>query len=432
MRMLIALVMTLTIFNVYCQPDDQAFLSWTSNNAIRIDSLNPKGGIMAAEPFKNIIGDAKVVCLGESRHDAHEQAVLKNLFIRFMIEELGFRNFILEASLPYSQKINDYIKYGKGDIAEIMAGMPGWFLWDTDEMQDIIKWMHDYNKTKKDIDKVGFFGIDIVAPVFGLSQVMEYIKKVDPDYFGSIRENDFAENDFEDEFWPNSMRKYASFSQERKLELKENYLKLMASFNENKSDYIKLSSIDEYELMYRYAYCAYKANEMFSSEKRIEMGLIRDRAMADNALWIINKENSGRKTIISAHNVHIAKSDFEMTGEEASIKGMGFMLKQELGKDMLSIGATFNKGEYENWNRVFQESDENTIEGKFAKLGYNTFIIDIRKNDFDILNSPQIIHGQDFEMTTVPKKSFDVLYFTDNISRSMPSDISLNKYRNMR
>jgi erythromycin esterase len=424
--------MTLTIFNVYCQPNDKAFLNWTSKNAIRIDTLNPTGGIMAAEPFRNIIGDAGVVCLGESRHDAHEQAVIKNLLIKFMIEELGFRNFILEASLPYSQKINDYIKYGKGNVAEIMAGMPGWFLWDTHEMQDLIKWMHDYNKTKNDIDKIGFFGIDIVAPVFGLNQVRGYIKKVDPDYYRNFRESDFAENDFDDEFWPNSMRRYASFSQDRKSDLKDNYLKLMNVFKKNKSDYINLSSVDEYELMYRYAFCAYKANEMFSCEKRLDMGLIRDRAMADNIIWIINNEGGGHKTIVSAHNVHIAKSEFEMTGEEARIRGMGFMLDQEFGKKMLSIGATFNMGEYEAWGQRFQESAENTIEGKFAKLGYNNFIIDIRKNNFDILNSQQTIHGQDFEMTTVPILSFDALYFTNNISRTTPSDISLRKYQNLR
>ena len=59
---------------------------------------------------------------------------------------------------------------GEGNIDEIMANMPGWFIWDTEEMKEIILWMREYNETQTDDEKIQFFGIDIVAPVYPFYQ----------------------------------------------------------------------------------------------------------------------------------------------------------------------------------------------------------------------------------------------------------------------
>ena len=125
-----------------------------------------------------------------------------------------------------------------------------------------------------------------------------------------------------------------------------------------------------------------------------------------------------------------------MTGETEPINGMGYLLDQELNNDMISIGAAFNEGEFQDWNRSFEPAPDSSFEGQLTKLDYDYFILDIRdssKNDFvpGILSEPQVIRGQDFEMTTIPNKSFDAFFFTKNITRVMPCPASLEKYRNM-
>ena len=418
------------------QTEEKTFVDWGKEEAIEIKTLEPNEDQSDIEPISKIIGDATVVCLGESRHDIHEQFVLKYQFIKYMVVELGFKTFILEASLPYSEKINAFINDGIGIIDELMSEMPGWFLWDTQEMKDTIAWMRKYNENQPDDKKIQFYGIDIVAPMYAIEKTFKYLQKVDTNFYLNILESDFAKNELDDNFWQNSLQAYSAFSTERKISLNDNYNNLLKIFKSNKDEYVKKSSEKEYEKMLRFVYCAKQANRMFSAEKRLNMGLIRDSAMANNTSWIINKIARNKKAIVWAHNVHIAKSEFEMTGETERIKGMGYILHQELKDDMVSIGAAFYEGEFLNWNNSFAPADENTLEGKFERFGYDYFILDIRgnpgnKNISEMLATQQMIRGQGFEMTTIPNKAFDAFFFTKEISRTMPCEISLEKYRNM-
>ena len=141
------------------QTKEKTFVDWGKEEAIEIKTTELDEDQSDIEPISEIIGDATVVCLGESRHDIHEQFVLKYRFIKFMVEKLGFKTFILEASLPYSEKINAFVKDGIGKIDELMSEMPGWFLWDTEEMKDTIVWLRKYNENQPDDKKIQFYGI---------------------------------------------------------------------------------------------------------------------------------------------------------------------------------------------------------------------------------------------------------------------------------
>ncbi|RKY80999.1 hypothetical protein DRQ07_04880 [candidate division KSB1 bacterium] len=172
---------------------------------------------------------------------------------------------------------------------------------------------------------------------------------------------------------------------------------------------------------------------MFSEEDRFKMGLIRDNAMANIALWI--KERN-RKIIIWAHNVHIAKSEFTMNMfPDTPIKGMGYILNQELKDKMISIGASFNQGEFQNESRIFGHAGSGTIDGTLARLNMNYFILNLKSKSANSevekwLNTRNNLRGQDFEMTCVPVKSFDAVYFTDKISKVNYNPETLRKITN--
>jgi len=64
------------------------------------------------------------------------------------------------------------------------------------------------------------------------------------------------------------------------------------------------------------------------------------------------------------------------------------------------------------------------------------FLIDLqgktnKKEVLNWLNTPKVIRGQEFEMTCIPAKSFDAIYFIDNISRTIPNQESLERFRNL-
>ena len=411
------------------------FVKWAKKNAFEIETLEFTERQNDLEPLKQIIGKAQVVCLGENRHDIHEQFLLKHRFIKYLVEELDFTTFILEASLPYSKQINEYILNGNGNIDEIMANMPGWFLWDTQEMLNIINWMQEYNENSENVKKIQFHGIDITSPGYALNSIFNYLKKVDPTILKKYQGKTFAQDIINDNNWPTSLQRYSELSKEKKEVLNNNYNDLFGQIKQNEIEYISNSTDEEYNWILRLAYCVNEANRMFSADERIDIGLIRDNAMAQNTLWIIQNFLKDEKTIIWAHNVHITKSEFEMTGESESIKGMGYILNQELKDNMISIGASFNQGEFQNWNRSFPPAEVNTLDGTLAKLNMKYFLLDLKgktdnKDVINWLNTDKVIRGQEFEMTCVPTKSFDAIYFIDNISRVIPNQKSLERFRN--
>ncbi len=427
------LLVTVSCNNSSSQENNDKLSDWALKNSQKIETLEVTEKQDDLNLLKQIVGKAEVVCLGESRHDIHEQFQLKHRFIKYLVEEMNFTTFVLEASLPYSNKINDYVLNGNGNIDELMADMPGWFLWDTQEMTKILNWLREFNQNPKNEKKVNFYGIDIVAPNNALDQIFEYLQKVDKSYYKQIQSRNFARNIIEDNQWQTSLQHYSELLEEEKQILINNYNNLFQHIKENERQYIDNSTESEYNWIIKLSYSANEANKMFTEKDRLKMGLIRDNAMANIALWI--KERN-EKLIIWAHNVHIAKSEFTMNMFlENPIQGMGYVLNQELKDKMISIGASFNQGLFQNEGITFEPAKENTIDGTLAKIKMKYFLLDLKgKSENEEvkkwLNSENLIRAQGFEMTCIPVKSFDAVYFIDNISKVNYNSTALEKFRN--
>ena len=54
-------------------------------------------------PLKKIIGEARIVALGEATHGTHEFFQMKHRMLEFLVEEMGFNTFAMEAAWPASQ-----------------------------------------------------------------------------------------------------------------------------------------------------------------------------------------------------------------------------------------------------------------------------------------------------------------------------------------
>jgi erythromycin esterase len=430
---LLILSVVVSCNNSSSQNKNNNFSDWAFQNSQKIETLDLTEKQDDLSLLKKIVGKAEVVCLGESRHDIHEQFQLKHRFIKYLVEEMNFKTFALEASLPYSNKINDYILNGNGNLDELMSNMPGWFLWDTQEIKDILNWLYEYNKGQDIENKVNFYGIDIVAPNNGLEQIFEYLQKVDNPYFEQIKTKNFARNIIEDNQWQTTFHRYAQLQEEEKQILKENYNELYQYIKQNEISFIENSSKNEYEWILRIAYSANEANNMFTETDRLKMGLIRDNAMANISLWIKERNDN---LIIWAHNVHIIKSEFTMNMfPDNPIQGMGYILNQKLKDNMVSIGASFNQGAFQNENRTFEPPERSTMEGTLAEFNMDYFILNLKgksedKTVVEWLNSAKVIRGQEFEMSFIPIKSFDAMFFTNTISKVRYNPTTLEKLRN--
>lgn len=159
--------------------------SWLKANAIRLSTVEAGHGFTDMEPLKKIIGDARIVALGEATHGSREFFQLKHRMLEFLATEKGFTIFSIEANMPEAYRLNDYVLNGNGDPATLIKGMYFW-TWSTEEVLDMVRWMREFNKSGK--GRVQFTGFDMQTPDVAAGIVSDFVAKVDPDYTAPLRQ----------------------------------------------------------------------------------------------------------------------------------------------------------------------------------------------------------------------------------------------------
>jgi erythromycin esterase len=419
--------------------DAQAFIEWVSEHVIAVESLDFSLPGADLEALREAIGSARVVGVGESRHDTREQLLMKGLLVRDLIEDLGFRALILEESYPHAESLDRYVTSGEGDLRDLMSRLAGWYLWDTEEMLELVQWIRQFNQGRKPGQKVRIFGMDITAPALGVQGVIDSLEvagadiRLDAQALGL----DLQGGDF----WPSTWERYAALSDERRRELGENYEELIEVLRVERTRLVASSSEKEYERTSLMGEIGKMGNDLFSSADREEGGAIRERGMALTTLWILDREMAGGKAIIWAHNLHVAKSSFRMPGlAEGALEPMGVQLREELGEAYIAIGGTFGTGSYGSdlppGERVFEAVSEDVMDGALAKVGVPFFLVDLRGVEQNSgaarwLEQDREWIAQDSRALLVPSTAFDLVYFVREISRSQPTPLALRRFQSL-
>jgi erythromycin esterase-like protein len=105
----------------------------------------------------------------------------------------------------------------------------------------------------------------------------------------------------------------------------------------------------------------------------------RDRAMADNVLWIL-AQNPGRRAVLWAHNGHVGKAGY------GGMKPMGSHLAAALGKDYFAVGFATGSGRYTamtmggglKQDHELAQPPPGSIESVFAASGLARAFADVR------------------------------------------------------
>jgi hypothetical protein len=173
-------------FPAWPQPEQtpEAVTKWIASQAIRLSAPEARHGFEDMQPLKKIIGDARIVSLGEATHGTREFFQMKHRMMEFLASEMGFTIFSIEANMPEAYKVNDYVLNGSGDPAKLLKGMYFW-TWDTEEVLDMIRWMREFNQSGK--GHVEFTGFDMQTPTVAVEIVRDFVSKYDPEFVDRVR-----------------------------------------------------------------------------------------------------------------------------------------------------------------------------------------------------------------------------------------------------
>ena len=152
---------------------------WIRGSAIRLTTPEARHGFADMEPLRKVVGNARIVSLGEATHGSREFFQLKHRMLEFLATRMGFSIFSIEANMPEAYKLNDFVLRGEGDPVKLIKGMYFW-TWDTQEVLDMVLWMREFNKSGK--GRVEFTGFDMQTPTVALNIVKDFVAAADPDY----------------------------------------------------------------------------------------------------------------------------------------------------------------------------------------------------------------------------------------------------------
>lgn len=153
-------------------------------------AIEAPGGMPPHEVLEELIGDARVVLIGESSHGTHEFYQARAEITKWLIEHKGFNAVAAEADWPDAYRVNRYVQditdsaEPDGDAEQALRGFqrfPAW-MWRNTVVRDFVGWLrwHNGRCTAEGRRRAGFYGLDLYSLHRSMQEVIGYLDTVDP------------------------------------------------------------------------------------------------------------------------------------------------------------------------------------------------------------------------------------------------------------
>ncbi|WP_149823811.1 erythromycin esterase family protein [Streptomyces tailanensis] len=350
--------------------------------AYPLDTVEPRGNARGLRPLDRMIGDARVVGLGEATHSSHDFFAMKDRVFRHLVETKGFRTFALEGSWSTGLRLNDYVLYGKGDVRRIMRVefQADYLWWNNTDFLALLEWMRAHNQ-RHPRDPVQFMGNDLgwAGPEL-YDKVIEYVAGAHPD----LRDR-FAE--LYRGLRPTvPLAEYMNQYMTKPLAERRN----MAARAGEALELLRKRSPGADRAAYDWAVqhatvvdqvARFFAFDFFDDEAQLAEAMrYRDQVMADNTAWW--QEHTGTKVLLSAHNAHVG---YESNDPAKYPRMQGAFLRDRLGDAYLSVGFTFDRGSFNATGPdgkvqrfTVGAAGPGTNEHTLDRVRYRDYVVDLR------------------------------------------------------
>jgi erythromycin esterase len=337
-----------------------AQLDWVRANAIPVVTPDAGRGFDDLERVRNIVGDARVVGLGEATHGTSEFFRMKHRLLEFLATHMGFTLFAIEANMPEAYRLNDYVLNGTGDPATLLKGMYFW-TWNTQEVLDMIHWMREFNRSGR--GPVQFTGFDMQTATVAMDIVRQFVSQAEPSFLPTL-----------DAAW--NQARAAQSGQASEVEQAAAAARQV------------WQHLDQDRSAYRAGFADAAVEWAIQNGKIVEQAtyvllggsLYRDRSIAENMEWILD-QNPGAKAVVWAHNYHVSRTP----------GATGSHLDRNHGEDYRVLGFAFHEGRYSAVTRIpggylsssniAVPSFPGSAEYYFHSTGIPSFILDLRLAD---------------------------------------------------
>ena len=285
--------------------------------------------------FDHIIGDARVIGLGESTHGTSEFFSEKHRLIRHLIETKGVRVFALEANQRAVARLDRYVRDGIGSARDALRAV--FAVWNTEEMLRLIEWLRAYNVTHPH-QRVQVVGYDMQDHHEPMDSLLAFLGDVDPalqQRVGTLTRVYRESPSFAVPQAPDSLR-------HRWLTDADGIVREM---NAQRARWIGAArTATDSQRIERAVHDA----DLYRQAARLNASLSspdRDSLMAANLAWALHTVSPAARVVVWAHDMHISRGGDRRRSFNAGAQ-MGAVLTHTYRVDYRAISLLTRAGHY--------------------------------------------------------------------------------------
>ncbi|MFI1991930.1 erythromycin esterase family protein [Actinoplanes sp. NPDC020271] len=289
------------------------------------------------EPLRAIIGDARVVGIGESAHNVREYQQVRHLLVRFLTERMGFSAVALESGFSEGLLVDRWVRgLEDGDVADIAARGLTYGFGATAETRRLLTWLREHRHAR-------FAGLDLPADLGSLlpavDGVARYLADTDP---GALMILDQIRRYATSWAGPYTIAALTAYRETPPADRDAQTI-LLSELAARVDAMRPLYPAAGYATARHELRLAVLLDQMLRAQAAAMTGSavhaavnVRDTAMAETVRHLLD---DGNRVVISAANTHLQRIPIRLGGT-FEVAVLGSHLVADLGDDYMSIAVT--------------------------------------------------------------------------------------------
>ncbi|HBN07414.1 MAG TPA: erythromycin esterase [Cyanobacteria bacterium UBA8530] len=310
-------------------PQNTSLLNWLKQQVHPL-----KGNERDFDPVMDLIGEARIVLLGESSHGTSEFYTTRAALSERLIKEKGFQFVAIEGDWPDALRVDHYVRGAPGNPLDSLRGFrsfPTW-MWRNTAVLEFIRWLRNHNENTE--KKVGFYGLDLYSLYTSMQEVLRFLKTTDQTAYENAKKRYACFRPFGQDSQLYALQtRYLSASCEEEVaatlvELQRKRRRLAEQSSEEAAFEAELNAlaVSDAERYYRH---------MTMSD--VVSWNMRDTHMTAVLERLLERLGPDSKAIVWEHNTHIG--DFRATSEGAGgYLNVGELVRQRYGDQVIALG----------------------------------------------------------------------------------------------
>ncbi|MFI6925394.1 erythromycin esterase family protein [Nonomuraea spiralis] len=318
-----------------------------------------------ARTVRDLVGDARVVAVGEGAHNVPEFYRLKDRLFRILVRELGFTAFVMESGFAEGLAVDAWVHGGPGQVEAVARDGITYRFGECEPMRRQLDWMRRRNSGEP--AKVSFYGMDLPGSSTSPGPAVRACLARMPARPGDeelLRLSDLGGR-------TEAAVRYAAMPADARA-------RLLAGLRDLAGRAFPLGD----PVLRRCAASLLAFAEEGEEAVPPDGPYPRERFMAETVAWVLEREE---RIVVSAHNSHVRRTPFH--GRPT----LGGLLAPSLGAGLVVIGSTYGHGPEVRFTQrsprpydcdvslVTRTLPPNCVETPLDRLGPPVTVVDLRR-----------------------------------------------------